>query len=103
MVDTEKLQWGKSEPHVKQKRYQRRSAEAVQVRVLPWLQMNKKLLTYFREGKYWICYSQKLRITGYGKSKQDAYELFMFAWNYIRYEHKNKNKRHNIWDYTPVE
>ena len=59
--------------------------------VLTTQMKDKKLFTYFREGKYWICYSQKLRITGYGRSKQDAYELFMFAWNYIQYEHKNKN------------
>ena len=50
--------------------------------------MNKKLFTYFREGKYWICHSQKLRITGYGRSKQDAYRLFMVSWNYVITEYK---------------
>jgi hypothetical protein len=63
--------------------------------------MNKKLFTYFREGKYWICHSQKLRITGYGRSKQDAYRLFMVSWNYVEYKHKkhaisnNSDKYHS--------
>ena len=53
-------------------------------------QMNKKLFTYFREGKYWMCCSQKLKITGYSTSKQDAYRLFMFSWNYVINEYKYK-------------
>jgi hypothetical protein len=59
--------------------------------------MNKKLFTYFREGKYWICYSQKLRITGYGPSKQDAYRLFMVSWNYVitEYKHEISKTRRN--------
>ena len=54
--------------------------------------MNKKLFTYFREGDYWICYSQKLKIVGYGKSKQEAYKLFLFIWNYILTEYKQHKK-----------
>ena len=39
LVDTEKLAWGKRTlTPIKQKTHQRRSAEAVQVRILSWLQ-----------------------------------------------------------------
>jgi hypothetical protein len=52
--------------------------------------MNKKLFTYFREGEYWMCCSEKLKIVGYGPSKQDAYRLFMVSWNYVITEYNHK-------------
>jgi hypothetical protein len=58
---------------------------------------DKKLLTYFKEGKYWICCSQKLKIVGYGTSKQEAYRLFMVSWNYVitEYNHEISKTRRN--------
>jgi hypothetical protein len=54
--------------------------------------MNKKLIKYFNEGEYWICYSKKLKLVGYGKSKDEAHKLFLFVWEYLKTGYKRKNK-----------